>query len=515
MIQVSAQHKVLVIPYRQDVETLLPHARPFQRDGTQLLAVPHGRDEVRLLRNLGIKAPAPILWQYDWCGDTPFQTQRDTAAMLTTNPRAYVLNDMGTGKTRATLHALNFLMRTGDVSRALVVAPLSTLTTVWQSEIYSHFPGRSACMLYARNRAQRLKLLDVDADIYIINHDGLRVIQEELAQRTDINALILDELAVYRTPGAKRSRAMRQFAKRFKYVWGLTGSPTPNEPSDAWSQAKIVTPHRAPQYFKQFRNATMVQVSQFTWIPKRGATDIVADMLKPSVRFTRDETVELPPVIQQDRYVALSTSQQKVYDQLLKHCRMAYAAHEVNAANEGVLMSKLLQVCSGAVYSNRGVIRIDAKARLQMLSDIVDEAGQKVLVFVPFVHALDIVSDHLRKQCSVATVSGATTKAERDDIFNKFQQTPDPHAIVAHPGTMAHGLTLTAANCIVWYSPTASLDTYTQANARISRPGQLHKQLIVNMIGAAVEKKIYARLKAKHKVQGVLLDMLEGVDEGT
>lgn len=515
-IQVSARHRQMVMPHRPDVANLIPHARRFNDEsGRDLLALPHGREEVRLLRNLGIHAPAPVLWQYDWCGDTPFDTQRETTALLTTNTRAYVLSEMGTGKTRATLHALNFLMGQGEVRKALIVAPLSTLTTVWQEEIYTYFPGRTACVLYG-TRAKRLKLLrNADADFYIINHDGMGIIADVILGMPELNALVLDELAVYRSPKAQRSKNMRKIARKFKYVWGLTGSPTPNAPTDAWAQAKIVTPTRAPEYFTAFKRSAMFQVSNFIWVPRREAKDLVANMLKPCVRFTRDETVELPPVVVQDRMVALSTAQASVYNTMMTHCSLAFGAHTVNAANEGVLMSKLLQIAAGAVYSDKGTIYIDNQPRLQALTDIIEEAGHKVLVFVPFVHALKAVADHVAKKHVVATVYGETSKTERDDIFTAFQNTPDPHVIVAHPGTMSHGLTLTAANCITWFSPTASLDTYEQANARISRPGQKHKQLIVNMWGSRVEQRVYTRLKNKAAVQGVLLELLEGVDEGT
>jgi SNF2 family DNA or RNA helicase len=85
---------------------------------------------------------------------------------------------------------------------------------------------------------------------------------------------------------------------------------------------------------------------------------------------------------------------------------------------------------------------------------------------------------------------------------------PDPHIIVAQPAAMSHGLTLTAANTIIWYAPYPSLDVYEQANARIVRPGQTRTTLICNVEATPVERKIYQRLRDRQKLQGLLLDLL-------
>jgi SNF2 family DNA or RNA helicase len=110
----------------------------------------------------------------------------------------------------------------------------------------------------------------------------------------------------------------------------------------------------------------------------------------------------------------------------------------------------------------------------------------------------------------VAVITGATPKHERDEIFRRFQDKQDPlHVIVANPGTMSHGTTLTAATTIVWYAPTNSNDTYVQANARVRRPGQTRTTVIVHIAASKVERRIYDRLGKKGKMQGILLDLLE------
>lgn len=515
-VKVSRKHKVFVVPHRKDLASIIPGTKPFQNGKEKLLAVPHTIETAKLGRNLGLLVPAPITSYYDWNGDKPFRTQKITAAVLTMNSRAYVLSQMGTGKTRAALFALDYLMKEKVINRALVIAPLSTLTLVWAREIMEHFPDRKIGVLYGP-KAQRLKVLNEDHDFYILNHDGLQVIHREIQPRTDIQAVVIDELAVFRNARTTRWKLLNSFCSARPYVWGLTGSPTPNEPTDAWGQCRLLTPRTVPSFFGQFRRNTMTQISQFRWIAKKEATEIVYEAMQPGVRFTRDECVELPPVSYTDRQVDLSAEQKQAYDTILKKLRIAYKHGDVTAANEGVLFSKLLQISSGWVYATKNgakqVIDLNPKPRLDALMGVLDENDGKTIVFVDFIHAAMQVEHALAKAGYItAAVSGDTPKKARDEIFGNFQNHPFPRVLVAHPKCMAHGLSLTAASTIVWYTPTTSLETYEQACARISRPGQTSKQLICHLTGTPIESKLYRRLRQKAKLQGALLEMFEEGD---
>jgi SNF2 family DNA or RNA helicase len=135
-------------------------------------------------------------------------------------------------------------------------------------------------------------------------------------------------------------------------------------------------------------------------------------------------------------------------------------------------------------------------------------ADHKVIVFVPFLHAISGVATFLAKhRHAPAVVHGSVSRTVRDKIFTDFQTKDEPRLIVAHPGCMAHGLTLTRANTIVWYAPSPSYEIYEQANARIVRPGQKEKTYIVHLVGTGVERETYKRQEGKGKMQGMLLDM--------
>jgi len=515
--QVSAKHKVFMIPFDQGLANIVPGAKSYNGS----LILPHTKDTTRLARNIGHAVPAPIITQYDWNGDSPFRTQMVTAAMLTMQPRAYVLSEMGTGKTRATLHAANFMFLTQEIARALVIAPLSTLVQVWDKEVFRYFNHLSTGVLHG-SKAQRLKVLAQDHHIYIINHDGVETILPDLIAR-GFDLAVIDELAAFRNARTDRWKALNLLVnggmrkgsalpiQPIPYAWGLTGSPTPNEPADAWGQCRLLSPAKVPPYFKQFKRQTMTQVSQFKWIPRPEANEIVYDAMQPAVRYKRDECVELPETSYQDRAVQLSADQKRVYSELMKKLKLGFQEGTVTAANEGVLFSKLLQIAAGWVYTtDRKVVNLNSQDRVDQLLEVLDEAEGKVIVFADFIHVAEELQDILLKsKVRSSLVTGDTPANARNHIFNAFQSAAFPRVLVAHPKCMAHGLTLTAANTIVWFTPTTSLETYEQACARITRPGQTRKSLIVHLTGTPVESKLYRRLQQKATTQGALLELFE------
>lgn len=479
MIHVSSKHRVVGVPVTPQLQNLFPDARTAPFNGGSMLLLPHGFQETKMLRNLGHEVPAPILTQYDWPGDKrPFNVQRWTAAAMTLNQRFYCLNDMGTGKTRATIWAYDYLRGNGMARKLLVVAPLSTLDNVWRREFFKVCPHLSVGVLHDRRRERRLEVLAQEHDVYIVNPDGLRLLRKALNKRTDIDTLVLDELAMFRNGKSERNAMARELAVRMVWAWGLTGSPTPNDPTDAWGQCRILTPHTVPRFLGRFRDETMIKVTQFKFVPKKEAMDRVFAAMQPAVRFMLDDVTELPPVIERTVNIDMGKKQEHIYEELRKHAFVAVQNHEITAVNAGAVLNKLLQVSLGYVYTRSGdIVALDNTLRLAGIVDAALSADRKLLIFVPYTHALDGIHAKLSAEgVDCAKVDGRTSKNERDKIFTLFQNTSKFRAIVAHPGTMSHGLTLTAADTVIWAGPTTSLETFEQANARVRRIGQKHKQ---------------------------------------
>ena len=505
---VNSTAKEFYVPEHDQLRALIPEAHDVEIKGQHMMACPHTTDVTRLARNLGFIVPAPIIMQYPWPNNPePFKTQKITAALLTMNVRAYVLSEMGTGKTRAALWACDHMFRNNEIQSVLVAAPLSTLSPVWDREIFEFFPHLSVGILHGTPDRRR-KVLAEKHHIYVINHDGPQVILKELLDKR-FDVVILDEIGMFRNKKASKWANMNAIITPAPYAWGMTGSPTPGTPTDAWGIAKMLTPHRAPKWRKEFQRKTMRQITQFRWIPKEDANDHVYAMLQPAVRYKRDDCVELPDVSFQTLEVEQSKQIKRVYKQMIDKLRIAFKEGEITAANEGVLYMKLLQVASGWVYTqDRGIVSLDNRKRVQEVADLYDQSQGKVIVFADFTHcATQLHQRMLKKKIPAVLVTGQTPKRMRDEIFGSFQNSSEKSMIVAHPKCMSHGLTLTAANTIIWFTPTSSLETYEQACARITRPGQTRKSLIIHLTGSPIESKIYSRLRGKAKLQGALLDM--------
>ena len=320
---ISKKHKAIVLRLREPerVLSVIPKAKRFTVKGKEYIAVPHRRDEVKVLNNIGIKAPSPMLYYYEWPGRfKPFEAQRVTAGFMSMHNRCFNLNDLGTGKTLATLWAYDYLRSIGEVRRALVVTPLSTLERTWADECFQHFSHLTTAVLHG-SREKRLKMLELDADLYLINHDGLKVkgLVEAINKRDDIDLVIIDEVSqAARTASSDRWKSLAKVVRvdingRQRKAWGLSGTPTPNNPTDAWAQCRLLVPDNVPPYFNAFKTQVMRQLSQFVWVPRPDAQEVVFNAMQPAIRFKRDEVVDLPPCTYQTREVELTPAQKKAY----------------------------------------------------------------------------------------------------------------------------------------------------------------------------------------------------------
>ncbi|OWT53386.1 SNF2-related protein [Candidimonas nitroreducens] len=512
-VLVSAPHKALALNPANPAMlcNLLPMARPFPFRGHTLYAVPHTLDVVRLLRNVGVPAPSPILYQYSWpCSfpNGPFAKQQVAAEFLTLHPRAFNLSEMGTGKSITALWAFDYLRSLGLRKRLLVVAPLSTLERTWGDEIFKHLPHLTFAVLHG-TAARRRKLLAHPFDVYIVNHDGVEIIAGELAQRPDIDVVAVDEIAVYRNSQTDKYKAAQTVCKPLdRWVWGLTGTPTPTAPTDAWAQIRLVNPSNVPKYFGSFRSLTMYKVAPYRYEAKPTAIETVRLAMQPAIRLTREE---LPPTTPEYRHIALTTEQKLVYEQIRLKMKAEVDAGTVRAVNMADRLMKLVQVAAGAVYTTDGeTVSLDNSGRIQEVLEICEQAEGKIIVFVPFVAALENVRNAIARRYPTELVYGQTSKTDRDQAFWRFQNLPasKSRVLLANPTTMSHGLTLTEANTIVWLAPTTSSDVFDQANHRITRPGQVRRTYIVMLEGTPVERQIYARLQKNQDAQDLLLEVV-------
>lgn len=517
---VSLKHRAIILRVRNpnQLKAVIPTATDFVYQGHELIAVPHRLDEVQVLRNMGIDAPSPIESYYDWKGvDKPFDVQRITAGAATIHKRLYVLNQMGTGKTNAAAWAGDYLMRQGKVRAGLITCPLSCMNRVWEEALFAINPEARVQVLYG-DAKRRIKRLDEEADWYIINHDGLKIpsVLEALQERYDIELVIVDELAEFSNTRTDRWKALNRVINgdrkrkepRREWAWGLTGTPTPTAPTDAFAQCKLLTPDTVPKAFGNFRDQVMRPYGPYKWVARDNANETVFSCMQPAVRFARDDCLDLPPRMTTTRHCEMSVEQSKAYNEMYKKLKAEIMGGQITAQNAAIKALKLAQIAVGVVYDNKhGEVILPSAQRLDTLRQVIQESEGKVIVYVPFTGALNHLAECVEKYASTAIIDGHVSPSKRTDIFRAFQNDPNPRVLIAQPGAMSHGLTLTEANTIVWYGPTNSNRIYTQANDRITRAGQVMRQFIVHLEGCALERAMYADLQKQTQSQEALLEM--------
>ena len=491
----------------------IPTAKVLEIHNTKLVVMPHRLDEIKVLCNLDIEVPSPILHYYDWPGQyTPFDHQRKTAAFLTMHNRGLVLNEIGTGKTQAALWAADYLIGAKKVKKVLILAPFSTLEQVWSYSIFTGLVHRRSVVLHG-TAEKRLNLLRTEADFYIMNYEGFSIIKEQCHGMFDL--VIADEATKFRNPATQRFKIFHRWTTSNPQtrLWLMTGAPMPDAPTDAWALAKLVRSPFLIKSFPAFRDQVMTKLGLWKFVPRPEAVEIVNRVLQPAVRFVRDECFDLPSTITQTRRVDLTPKQKRHYANMLRHFVTEMAEDQahgtITAVNEAVKIQKLVQIACGVAYGDEGQdIEIDCSPRINLVKEIIEEAGQKVILFVPLTGILHFLEKELQERWSVGVVNGEVSGPRRNKIFRDFQQAADPHVLIAHPGTMAHGLTLTAASTIIWYGPITSNETYIQANGRIERIGKKHVANVIHIEATDLEHRMYERLRTKQKLQGLLLDLI-------
>lgn len=473
------------------------------------------------LQSLNLSGIPDILDIYNWnyFPFTPYSHQKETTRFLLENKRAFCWNEAGTGKTASCAWAYDFLrgaqnaseslLSKGDVKKVLVICPLSTTRAVWFPELFHLLPRIPTATLIG-SRERRVKLLDKKLDCYIINHDGIKTIKEELiAWMPDL--IIVDESTAFKNKSTDRWKALRDIAKKTKRMWLLSGTPAPQAPTDLYGQALFICPESVGRSFRRFQSKVMDQVGMYQWVPKPNFEEIIAAMIQPVIRFKRDDCLDLPDLVKQQYSVDMSKKQELAYVKLRKDALLLIDNKEVTAVNEGVMRTKLLQCCAGYLYDSSDEVRTTVDLlpihRIDAVRDVIQECARGVIIFAPFRNAISELERQFKVDYEICTITGDTTVKNRAKYIKEFQE-GKVKIMLAHPKTMGHGVTLTNADTIIWYLVTSDNELYEQANGRINRIGQKHKMRVIHLVSTPLECKILARLEEKRSMQGVLLETL-------
>ena len=501
--------------------SLIPHGRYVNTPGGVVFVCPYGLDEVRVLRNLGWEIDAPMLHEpgaFD-AKYRPFIHQRAGAAFITMHSRGFILFEQGTGKTFTTLLGLRWLRKKGLVRSVLIVAPLSTLRDVWEREVFTVEPLAKVSVLHG-SKKQRLEAWQRDADYYIINHDGVKLLEKELQNDERITCVVIDESTAFKNARTARWKAMNAIVNKGaveRRCYALTGTPAAQAPTDAWGQAKLVHPFTTPKSFVLFREMTMAQIGPHKWEPRPEAKERVLKVLRPFIHVRKQDCIDLPPMIHVIREAELTKEQQRLAEKLIKEWVADLGTGEqIAPANAAVKLAKLLQIYQGAVIAgDDGEARpLDCKPRHELVRELVEEASHGVICFVPYKGVLAHLRAYFEKEgVELVEITGDVTRKKRESRFEKFRS-GEVKLLLAHPATVSHGLSFTNADTIIWYGPYFSVEGYLQANERIARPGQQNKMTVYHVAASSLEKQIYQRLSKKVAMHDELVDLFRAVTKG-
>ena len=475
----------------------------------------------------------------------PMDHQIQGADFLVRNPRAYLLMDMGTAKTLTSLWAFDYLRSIGEASRLLVICPKSTLYAVWLKEIRRHLPHIPAHVLTDANKERRLRKAQSNVPIHILNHDGPHVLAAAL-KKNKYDIIIYDESTAIKNTTTRRYKSIRALLPHDRGLWEMTGTPRPGTPEDVYGQIALMrnvnydgercrpedVMGTAFMSEKAWRDLVMFRKGE-VWLPRKTANDTVFYYMQPAfARTKRQVLADLPPVSTPEPLdVDLSKGAADALKTLQREGRVQIeGTHAVmEAANAGVLLSKVLQICSGVAYTgdvlagvDEGGVRptheFDNKVRDAQMLELIDGARGKAIVYVPFRAAVTRVARTIAAYgYKTAEVAGPLGPKQMAQTFADFQRegSCSLDVIVAIPQKMSHGITATAASLTVWYTPIIRPEVYQQANNRMDRPGQKNAMLIARLAATDTERRLYKKLQEGALSQEALLDIYKSFISGT
>jgi SNF2 family DNA or RNA helicase len=483
-----------------------------KKDGVTEIAIYWGLEEMTRLNQIlrfSKNLPSPITKEYNWPGlYKPFSHQETTSEFLSINNRSFCFNEAGTGKTSSVLWAADYLMNKEKIKRVLIICPLSIMYSAWQSDIFNTCMHRTSAVCHGTRDKRQKIIANKEYEFVIINYDGVAIVKEDI-KTEDFDLVVIDECNAYKSTSTTRWKTLSKILKASTRLWMLTGTPASQSPLDAYGLARLVCPDRVPKFKNAWRDKVMYQIARFKWLPRPTSKDEVFRALTPAIRFAKNECLDLPDVMYQTRDVPLSPQAEKYYKQLKNQMLIETSGEQITAVNAAAGMNKLLQISGGAVYTDtKEVIRFDIKPRLNALQEVMDETDYKVLIFVPYRHTIKVVSEYLtNNNISNELIHGDVSASERANIINRFQTSDQPKVLVIQPQAASHGVTLTRANVVVFWSPVMSVEVYLQCIARMDRYGQKNKMTVVHLQGSDVEKRMYAMLRGKVDQHIKLVDL--------
>lgn len=422
-------------------------------------------------------------------------------------------SDAGTGKTRTRLEVFSKRHAKG-AKCCLVLASKSLLRSAWENDCKKFTPWLKVSCCYA---ATREKDFIRKADIYVTNHDAVKwLAKQPPAFFKRFDSLIVDESTAFKHHTSDRSKALNKIKKYFKFRCCMTGTPNPNTVTDAWNQINILDDgERLGQSFYHFRGSVQQpeQVGRLPnmvkWTDRPGAEEAVGGLVSDiTIRHVFEECHAIP---KNHNYVVpfnMSIKHQGIYEEMERSKVAQLQTGNITAINAASVVTKLLQIASGAVYDENGDYHVVDESRYELVAQLAEDRKLSIVFFLWKHQKEMLIEEFTRRKLTHTLIDGSVSSRKRDDAVQNFQA-GFYRVLLAHPQSAAHGLTLTKGTSTIWASPTYNLEHWLQGNKRIYRAGQTQKTETVNVIApGTIEERVYKVLTDKNLKMTNLLEIL-------
>ena len=439
----------------------------------------------------------------------PYAHQKTTTDFIVDTKCCLITSDPGTGKTRAVLDAHAILG-----GRTLVLAPLSILEAAWGEDISKFQPQIKYGVAYAKNRA---KIFEDDTnEMVITNFEAVNFLQKNPQYCKQFDTIVIDEFTAFKNREAKRSKNLNKIISYFTNRIAMSGTPNSNTILDIWHPVFLVDGgERLGSRFYAFRHqACTPKFNGFAneWIDKPGIEEAVANKLSDiSIRFALSDCMDLPDNIVRTVNTKLTPNVQKQYKTLADESVLYTKSGTVNAVHAAARVKKLLQLVTGAVYDEDGVVQFVHQERYDIVMTLVGQRAHSLVAF-NWKHERDALVELAQKEgYTFEIIDGSVPAERRKDIVSRYQA-GQIKVLFCHPQSAGHGLTLTKASTVIWCSPTYNAEHYQQFNQRIYRAGQTQKtETILIQARNTWEPEVYKKLNTKLGRMENLLHILKEV----
>jgi SNF2 family DNA or RNA helicase len=433
-----------------------------------------------------------------------------------THPEAMLILQMGLGKTIISLTAIwDLMFDSFDVHKTLVIAPLRVARDVWPEEkdLWVHTQKLRISVIIGSCK-ERVRALRADADVYVINRENVKWLSDWLERYKipwPFDCVVVDELSSFKNYKSQRYKALRKARPHIKRIWGLTGTPASNGLLDLWGEVAIIDQgKRLGRFIGRYRESFFRPGGMnpytgvvYNYVPLPGAEEAIYKKIGDiSVSMkAKDFLPDLPKCLTVNHMVEMNPEEKKLYEELKKELVLTIDGNEVDAANAAVLSGRLLEMANGAVYNeNHEVIRIHDR-KLEMLSDLIEEAvGQNVLIAYWYQHDRSRIIEYLKEK--EITVRDLKTSEDVAD----WNAGKIPVALIS-PASAGHGLNLQhGGHILIWFSLCWSLEMRQQTDARLNRQGQTEVVTIHNIVTKdTIDEDVLKALDGKNTTQENLI----------